>query len=65
MTSENEYTDAAGVRRMAKKTSQATCIGCDHDFWYEGCQASPPCFAVDREDMTWVIWVKAEEGSHA
>lgn len=73
MTSENEYTDAAGVQYVAK-TERGTffepCLGCAHDSgsiraMKRGCKNSPPCEKEYRDDGRSIIWVKAEDGSRA
>ena len=67
MQNENEYTDASGVRYVAKEFTggQDQCYGCTHDEDPDvdpsDCINAPPCEKAKRKDGRFIVWVKAEE----
>lgn len=65
MQNENEYTDANGVRYVAKAADKSDgCRGCAHfPALSSECLVSSACGQPGRSDS--IIWVKAEEVSQA
>ena len=53
---ENQYTDANGVRYVAKDAADV-CKGCAFDIPFSGCATAGNCMASARTDQRSIIWV--------
>jgi hypothetical protein len=75
MSSENEYTDAEGVRYVAKPSpifapqpdsNARKCSGCAHEYLSTACLDAPAlCDPMYAGDASRVIWVTADARSRA
>jgi hypothetical protein len=68
MSSENEYTDAEGVRYVAKPSGSNArkCSGCAHEYLSTACLGAPTlCDPMYSGDASKIIWCKAETGGQA
>lgn len=59
MSGENSYTDANGVRYVAKEATRL-CDGCSFLWGSRSCVVAAVCEATRRADKRQIIWIKDE-----